>query len=103
MSGSKPISSLSRFEAAMADESTPILNELNLRLFVAVMMGTTEEVSKVIKEGADVNALNLNQICPLELANAYNRKNVAKILESHGAHIHQNSNTKPKIKPAKKH
>lgn len=101
MSGNKPISSLSRFEKVMADESAPILNELNLRLFAAVMMGTSEEVSKVIQAGADVNALNLNQVCPLELANAYKRKGVAKILEAHGAHTHQSP--KGKAKPTKKH
>lgn len=98
------ISNLSRFEKAMANGSTPILNELNLRLFVAVMMGTKDEVSKVIEEGADVNALNLNQVCPLELAKAYKRKAVVKILEAHGAHgahVHQSPDSK--IKPVKKH
>ncbi len=110
MSGTKPkkeaheshISTLNRFEKAMANQPTSILNELNLRLFVAVMMGTSDEVSKVIEEGADVNAVNLNQVCPLELANAYNRKSVAKLLESHGAHIHHPTKIN-KNKPAKKH
>ena len=58
-------------------------------------------VTKVIKEGANVNALNLNKVCPLELAKAHNRKNVVKILEANGAHLELNAET-PKQRPSKK-
>lgn len=94
------IMSLSGFEEAIRDNATPLLDELNLRLFVAVMLGTASDVTKVIKEGADVNALNLNKVCPLELAKAHNRKNVVKILEANGAHL--DFNDAEKIRPSKK-
>lgn len=81
------IVNLSGFESAMADKSISLLDELNLRLFVAVMLGTASDVTKVIKEGADVNALNLNRVSPLELATAHKRKNVVKILEANGAQL----------------
>ena len=88
------VKSVNAFEKAMTKSDTPILNELNLRLFVAVILGTKEEVSQVIAAGADVNALNLNRVSPLELAKAYQRKGVIKLLEEHGAQP-------AKIKPSK--
>ncbi len=96
------VATVAGFQKAMSDKSTSLLEESNLRLFFAVMLGTLSDVKKAIKEGADVNALNLNQVCPLELARAYNRKNVAKVLEASGAHIHHPTDTK-KTRPAKKH
>lgn len=94
------IVNLSGFEEAMTDKSTPLLDELNLRLFVAVMLGTASDVTKVIKEGANVNALNLNKVCPLELAKAHKRKNVVKILEANGAHLQIDETQKKR--PSKK-
>jgi ankyrin repeat protein len=97
----KHVSTLRRFEKVLEDKNTPILNEQNLRLFLAVTLGTKAEVSQAIKDGADVNAVNLNHVCPLELARAYKRKDVAKILELNGAHLPQP--TPPKKRASKKH
>jgi ankyrin repeat protein len=79
------ISNLVRFEQVMANKTTSILNEANLRLFASVMMGTEEDVSNAIAEGGDVNARNLNQLSPYDLAKAFKRKEIMKILEEHGA------------------
>jgi ankyrin repeat protein len=93
------ISNLVRFEQVMANKATSILDEANLRLFASVMMGTEEDVTKAIAEGANVNALNLNQLSPFDLAKAFKRKEIMKILEENGAQaVHR---TVPKKKRTK--
>lgn len=83
-----PITGLLAFQEAINTNNPRMLNELDLRLFASVMLGTKDDVSKVIKEGANVNALNLNQLSPLDMAMAYKRKEIVKILEEKGAHPH---------------
>lgn len=79
MSVKKQISSLSAF--TKANKNAPMLSELNLRLFVAVTLGSKEEVSKlVLEEGANVHALNFNQVSPVDLAKAFGRQDVLEIL-----------------------
>ncbi len=101
MSVKKQISSLSAF--TKANKKASILSELNLRLFVAVTLGTKEEVSKlVLEEGADVHALNFNQVSPVDLAKAFGRQDVLEILLSASAGTQNLPKILPKILPKTK-
>ena len=70
------------------------VNEVTLKtseispLCKAVAIGDTDEVNKLIKAGADVNAKS-NGMLPIHYAAKYNRVNMIKVLITAGSKIHE--------------
>lgn len=59
--------------------------DIEQRLFIAILLNAKDTVRDLLKVGADPNALNMQDTTPLQLALAFGRVDIAKILCDYGA------------------
>ncbi|CCQ89896.1 hypothetical protein NITGR_190006 [Nitrospina gracilis 3/211] len=64
-----------------------ISGEEPIPLHEAVAMGNLKEVKKLVREGADINAVTMNMFTPLHVAVMENQYEIAKFLLTHGANV----------------